>query len=58
MPWNARSAFKHTKAAQSQADKRIWAKTANAVLKATGDEGRAVRIANYQVKKSAAKRKA
>lgn len=57
MPWNARSAFRHTKAAQSQADKRLWARTANAVLKATGDEGRAVRIANYQVKQSNMKRK-
>lgn len=52
MPWDSRSAKKHTKKANTPAKKRKWAATANRVLKKTGDEGRAVRIANAQMKKS------
>ena len=51
MPWKSTSARKHTKKASTPAKKRQWAKTANAVLKSTGDEGKAVRIANSAVKK-------
>ena len=51
MPWTARSAKKHTKKATTAKKKRQWAKTANAVLRRGGSEGRAVRIANAAVKK-------
>ena len=51
MPWNARSAHKHTRKAVSQKDKSDWAHTANAVLRETGDEGKAIRIANWQANK-------
>lgn len=49
MPWSGSSFRKHNKrlgkGAASQA-----AKVANAVLKKTGDEGQAIRIANAQAK--------
>ena len=51
MPWKSSSAGKHTKKARTPAKKRQWAKTANSVLRKTGDEGRAVRIANAAVKR-------
>lgn len=57
MPWTMESASKHTKKAGSAATKRQWAKTANAVLAKTGDEGRAVRIANAAVKKHPSKKR-
>ncbi len=56
MPWKAKDAAKHTKKATTPAKKEKFAKTANAVLKKTGDEGKAVRIANAAVKKGARKR--
>ena len=56
MPWKAKDATKHTKKANTSAKKEKFAKTANAVLKKTGNEGKAVRIANAAVKKSARKR--
>lgn len=49
MPWSAADATKHTKTAKSAKRKRQWAHVANAVLKKTGDEGRAVREANAAV---------
>lgn len=55
MPWKAKSASSKTKSAKSPKAKRTWAKTANAVLKASGDEGKAVRIANAAVKKRSKK---
>ena len=51
MPWKPGSAKAHTKKASTPAKKRQWSSTANKVLKETGDEGRAVRIANAAVKK-------
>ena len=53
MPWSAGDATKHTKAAKSAKAKRQWSHVANAVLKTTGNEGRAVREANAVVHKSA-----
>ena len=50
MPWNSRSAKKHTKRANTAKKKRQWAKIANSVLKATGDESRALRTANAILK--------
>jgi len=51
MPWKAASAKRHTKKAKSPAKKKQWAKVANKVLKESGDEGKAIRIANAAVKR-------
>ena len=51
MPWKPSAASAKTKKAKSPAAKKQWSSTANAVLKKTGDEGRAVRIANAAVAK-------
>ncbi len=50
MPWSAADAIRHTKAAKSAKQRRQWSDVANAVLRKTGDEGRAVREANAVVK--------
>lgn len=49
MPWKSRDVKKHTKAAKSAKAKRQWIHVASRVLKATGNEGRAVRAANAVV---------
>jgi hypothetical protein len=51
MPWRPNQAEEHTKKAKSPAAKKQWAATADAVLKKTGDDGQAIRIANAAVKK-------
>ncbi len=51
MPWTSKDAMKHTKSAKSPAAKKQWAKTADSVLAQSGDEGKAIRIANAAVKK-------
>lgn len=51
MPWTPKDAPKKTKKANTPAEKKQWAKTANAVLKKTGDDARAVRIANAAISK-------
>jgi len=52
MPWSANDGpSRHTKKAKSPAAKKQWAATANNVLERTGDEGKAVRIANAAVAK-------
>jgi len=51
MPWSMESAGKHTKKAGTPATKKQWASTANAVLEKSGDEGKAIKIANAAVKK-------
>lgn len=51
MPWTAKDARRHTKQAKTAAQKRRWAQTANAVLRHTGDEAKAVRIANSSLRK-------
>jgi uncharacterized protein YdaT len=51
MPWKAGGAKRHTAKAKSLSQKRKWASTANAVLKESGDEGKAIRIANAVVKR-------
>lgn len=50
MPWTASDATGHTKKADTPDKKKKWAKVANSVLSLTGDEGRAIRIANASVK--------
>jgi hypothetical protein len=42
---------RHTKKAKSPAAKKQWSTVANKVLADSGDEGKAVRIANSAVKK-------
>jgi len=57
MPWSLSSGIKHTKKANTPAKKQQWKSTANAVLEKTGDEGKAVRIANAAVAKHPSKKK-
>lgn len=56
MPWTMESAGRHTRKATTAATKKQWADTANAVLAKTGDEGKAIRIANAAVKKHPSKK--
>lgn len=51
MPWKPSDADKHTKKANTPAEKKQWAATANSVLKDTGNEARAIRAANAAIKK-------
>lgn len=57
MPWTMKSATKHSAKADTPAKKKQWSDTANAVLAKSGDEGKAVRIANAAVKKHPSKKK-
>ena len=52
MPWNDRDALRFNRKADTPEKQRHWALVANRVLKATGDEGRAVREANSFLKHS------
>jgi len=56
MPWAMSDASRHTGKATTQATKRQWSSVANAVLGKTGDEGKAIRIANAAVKKTPSKK--
>lgn len=51
MPWKPSAAPGKTKKAKSPAAKKQWSEVANKVLKQTGDDGKAVRIANAAVAK-------
>jgi hypothetical protein len=51
MPFDPSDATRHTKKATTAKKRRTFSKTANAVLERTGDEGKAIRIANAQVAK-------
>ena len=51
MPWASKDASRFTKRAKSPKAKRQFAKVANKVLAESGDEGKAVRIANAAVKR-------
>jgi uncharacterized protein YdaT len=50
MPWKPADADRHKKGLDHTQRKR-WAAIANSVLKETGDEGRAIRIANSKAKR-------
>lgn len=50
MPWDKDDAKGKTKKANTPAKKRKWAKIANAVLKDSGDEALAIRVANSKIK--------
>lgn len=52
MPWKPGDASKHTKRATSAAKMRQWSTIANSVLEKTGDEAKAIKIANAAVAKS------
>lgn len=52
MPFTMDSAAKYTKKASTPAKKKQFAATANSVLKKTGDDVAAIKIANAAVKKS------
>lgn len=52
MPWEPSSASEFTKKANTPKRKRQWAKVADKVLKDSGDEAKAIKIANAAVKKS------
>jgi len=56
MPWDVKSFKKHNKRLSPARAVRA-AKIANAILRATGDEGKAIRIANAKVKGSGIKKK-
>jgi len=49
MPWDRAGARRHTKKANTAAKQSRWSSIANSVLKQTGDEGRAIRIANSRM---------
>jgi len=51
MPWKPSQATKFTRKAKSPAAKKQFAAVANKVLQQSGDEGKAVRIANTVVAK-------
>lgn len=52
MPWTSSDGpRRHTKRANSPAKRKKWAAVANAVLKSSGDEGKAIRIANAMIKR-------
>ena len=52
MPWSPNDGpARHTKKARTKGAKKQWAATANRVLAESGDEGKAVRIANSAVAK-------
>lgn len=53
MPWAPNDSTKHKKGLGPDAQKR-WSRIANAVLRQSGDEGQAIRIANGATRSSAA----
>jgi len=57
MPWQPSDATRHTKKADTEGLQQEWASIANGVLSDTGDEGRAIRIANAHVASKHAARK-
>jgi len=50
MPWKKEQAKQHNKKAVAKKGEQ-WAATANAVLEKTGDDAKAIRIANAAIKK-------
>lgn len=52
MPWSPSDAERHTKLADNFTRSKLWAEVANRVLRQTGNEGQAIRMANSAVLKS------
>lgn len=46
MPWSSDDALRFKKSLSSQSARSRWASIANKVLEETGDEGKAIRVAN------------
>lgn len=58
MPWTPSDGpARHTKKATTPAKRKQWALVANKVREDSGDEGKAVRIANAAVKNHPSKKK-
>lgn len=51
-PWTSRDAKRHNKHANTPAKKHKFAAVSNKVLAESGDEGKAIRVANAAVKKN------
>ena len=51
MPWGYTDAIKHTKKAKSRHAQEQWSTVANKVLHDSGDDGKAIRIANAAIAK-------
>jgi hypothetical protein len=49
MPWTSSDAQRFTHKADTPGKRRQWAKVANRILRQTGDEKRAIRVANWIV---------
>ena len=56
MPWKMSDAPRFTKKATTQAKKKQFAAVVNKVLAKSGDEGKAIRVANAAVKKAKKKK--
>lgn len=52
MPWLPADATNYTAKASTPRLKQLWASTANGVLRASGDEGKAIKSANAAVARS------
>ena len=57
MPWNAGDASKKTKKASTPNLKKQWRDIANNVLSKTGDDAKAIKVANGVIKRRKAKGK-
>ena len=57
MPWAMKDATRFTKKATTKKKKKQFAVVANKVLAGSGDEGKAIRIANAAVKKNKSKKR-
>jgi uncharacterized protein YdaT len=51
MPWTIKDVTKHNSKITSPHAKEVWVKIANKILDESGDEERAIRIANSQANK-------
>lgn len=56
MPWSPGDVSRHNRSIKSPKRKAQWSAIANSVLKSSGDDGKAIRIANGVVKKSQSRR--
>ena len=56
MPWSAKDATRHDKKATGSKG-ATWSKVANSVLAKSGDEGKAIRVANSVIGKFVKKNK-
>jgi len=51
MPWNPSEATSKTKKANTSSKKATWSKVANSVLSKSGDDAKAIKIANAAMRK-------